>query len=90
MQNWLSTSKLREHGAFMDGCARHCDFGEHAVEPLQMRVHNANPLQAFAAWYAALSDASNARTVWKQRGDYPCRTCCGNAAERASDEGGEA
>ena len=86
IERWLAASPVRKHGAFVDGCARHCDDGERQIDPIEMRVNHTNPLQAFDAWYAALSDAKKARRVWKQPGTYPCRTCCGPVLAAAPAE----
>jgi len=83
MRRWLGASTVA-HGAFMDGCSRHCDGGLRSVDPLRMQVDSVTPLRAFAVWRASLGRASeegvaSARRVWFQPGSYPCGACCGGA-----------
>ena len=69
------------HGAFIDGCDRHCDEG--LALPMRISAEGATPFQAFASWYANATDARQA--LWQQAATaYPCADCC-NAACSTSD-----
>jgi hypothetical protein len=75
MHTWLASSNM-PHGAFMDGCSRHCDGPTANVSPLKMHVvGGTSPLQALATWYT--TRAAMARRVWQQSASFPCGACCG-------------
>ena len=80
LRSWM-TSCLGvgvRHGAFMDGCERHCDGAANAslsdLFPLSMQVDGVTPLQSLARWHRG---GVGSQTLWLQPGVYPCATCCG-------------
>ena len=57
VRGWLAGSATR-HGAFVDGCDRHCDGGANVslpdLFPLGMQAEGLSPLQALAACVVGL------------------------------------
>jgi hypothetical protein len=80
MRTWINTSAEVgvRHGAFMDGCNRHCDGAANAslpdLFPLSMQVDGVTPLQSLARWHGG---GVGSQALWIQPGTYPCATCCG-------------
>ena len=62
------------HAAYIDSCARHCEFGVHPVW-MPPRVDGATPMHAVAEWYTA-TGAAGKRRLWAQGQPFPCEHCC--------------
>jgi hypothetical protein len=74
-----------QHAAFLDSCARHCQFGIHPVW-MPPTVDEDTPMQAVAKWYAGLDlrqdTTSPRRRLWAQGKLFPCYSCCNRTSPR--------
>ena len=72
IRRWLAHTL--HHGAFIDGCSRHC---QHAVAAGPTANGTTN-LRALEDWWRAPPQQRQAdrQALWEQRGAYPCASCC--------------
>ena len=81
----LQTTLLGEHAAtsghaaFIDSCARHCEFGVHPAW-MAPRVNGRTPMHAVAEWYTG---AAGSRRLWAQNQPFPCDHCCNATVQQS-------
>jgi hypothetical protein len=66
------------HGAFIDGCYRHCDYvasGGGGSSVANITAQGLTPLQAIAKWYGQ-SGPDKALLIEQAAPVFPCPTCC--------------
>ena len=61
------------HGAYLDGCFRHCSTNDRAYD---VRMGGTDAAHAAAAWYAVGSAALPNAGFWEQQASFPCKQCC--------------
>jgi hypothetical protein len=72
------------HGAFVDGCHRHCDGLPDGGNVMAINATGVTWLQALAQWYEGTAAPGETSAKWltlqQAAAHYPCASCCGGGS----------